>query len=187
MTLDSSNVRVALTGSLMLAPIGTTAPSSATSTWPAGWLDTGYESEDGVTITPEDESNAIVAWQNGDEVRNIITSSSYSIAATCIETNALVVATYFGAVPTGSTGGPATLEVDAPPSGQLMVGLDVIDGANHIRFVAHSASLSERGEIAATSSGALGYPMTFKPGTSPGNPKMSIFFNTLAGLPAGSS
>jgi hypothetical protein len=80
MALDASNVEVAVTGAVYLAPLGTTLPTDSDTPLDGAFQNVGYLSEDGITETPEEDTTEIQAWQNGDIVRRVLTSHEIQYA-----------------------------------------------------------------------------------------------------------
>ena len=72
MSLDASNVEVAVTGALYLAPLDTPLPTDSETPLNDAFRNVGYLSEDGITETPEEDTQEIRAWQNGDIVRRSV-------------------------------------------------------------------------------------------------------------------
>lgn len=61
-------------GAIFWAPLGTTLPTSATEELDSAFQNLGYVTEDGVTISTEEESDTIKAWGPEDV---IVTQTSY--------------------------------------------------------------------------------------------------------------
>lgn len=75
---DKSNITIGLpksNGAVFWAPAGTTLPTSAEATLDAAFVNLGYISEDGVTLSTEESVDQIRAW--GREVV-MISSTEYS-------------------------------------------------------------------------------------------------------------
>lgn len=156
MPLDPDNVRVALTGAVYTAPKGTAQPSDATASWPTGWVDLGWISEDGVTEAYDDNVAEIKAWQGGTTVRRVISSSIATLQFTCIETKPAVVEAFHK----GSTVTAGRLDVYAPTADERSFGLDVVDGDTHLRLLIPRGEVSDRGDVVYKSDEAVGYDMT---------------------------
>lgn len=157
---DAAAVRVALTGAVLTAPLGSTVPVNPTSAWDAAFVELGYVSEDGVTESYSDDTNEIKAWQRGATVRTVITGSTATFHFTAIETNREVLSRYHkGSAITDGTGFSSIAVVGAAPDLRAW-GFDVIDGADHIRLVLARAEVTERGDIVYNNSDPIGYEMT---------------------------
>lgn len=161
--LESGNVVAgqARAGGVYIAPVGTALPTDTETPLDAAFVPLGYVSEDGVTIGQEVETEPINAWQSGTPIKTLLTSRVASIEFTMIEIKPETLALWFGqAVPT-ATAGVFSLDVltDAPLPEMACV-VDLLDGANAMRFVAGRAQMTEAGEIEITRSGAVGLPVT---------------------------
>ena len=154
---DATNVKVAITGAVYTAPIGSTPPTDASTTLDAAFIPVGYISEDGVKEANDTENEEIKAWQNSDIVRKVITKNETSYAFTMIETNAAALALFYGkTIAVGATdhiiGGTVT--------GRVSAVIDVVDGTQIIRRYVPSCEVTERGEVSLTATDALGYEVT---------------------------
>lgn len=166
MALTASNVRVGVTGALYWDKTGAgTAPTSSSSSVAAAFKDLGYVSEDGVSLTLPDAGDAtpLKAWQGTATVRVIRSTSDDSpqLSLTLIETKIEVIEAVFGATVTSSVA-DGTFEFDITDTrshGRLI--LDVVDGAELIRIYGPYAIATSVGEIAITSTDAIGYQVTF--------------------------
>ena len=70
MALDSSRVRLAVTGSVAVALVGTPGPVDALTPLPWGWYGLGYISDQGVSEAMTGEPTEIVPWRSGLVSRN---------------------------------------------------------------------------------------------------------------------
>lgn len=161
MTLLASNVRVGITGELSVAPVGTAAPTSSVSALNASFKGLGYVSEDGVTETPNDTVENIVAWQNATVVRAVTTESFFTFQMTLIETKGEVVELYYKGSSVSVVGaGEYKIEVTGAESDPRAFVLDVIDGSKHYRTYIPNGEVTERGEITYATAEAIGYDIT---------------------------
>lgn len=165
MALDSTKVRVAVTGAAYWdkTAVGT-APTDTSTAWAAAFKDLGYVSEDGVTLTMPDagDTESLKAWQNGATVRTLrnLTEDNPSITLTLIETKLEVIEAAFGVTVT-QTATHGTFEIDTTDvRGYGRFGLDVVDGPEIIRVYGPKAIVSSVGEISLTSTDAVGYQVT---------------------------
>lgn len=94
--LVAGNVRVAVTGAVYVAPVGTAAPVDADTALNAAFKSLGYLSEDGVSIPRTVETSDIKAWQNSDVVRSSVTSDKFEVKFTMIETNDVTMGLFWG-------------------------------------------------------------------------------------------
>lgn len=132
MANDPDNITVGSNGKVMIAPIGTTAPTDLTTAWAAGWVDVGYLNEDGAAISRDRSVDLRRAWQSLYPVRRIVTEMDMTVAFTMIEfkkTNVQIALE--GTITT--TGG---VHKFVPSSPELLVeralGVEWQDGASRI-------------------------------------------------------
>lgn len=83
MALDATKVRVALTGHIYFQPEGDAPLEDPTDlSAPAGAIDLGYTTEDGVTFTFGRDVEEIMGWQSMDPLRKLVTSEPKTAAFT---------------------------------------------------------------------------------------------------------
>lgn len=159
MTLQASNVRVAVTGGIYRADPETTAPTSALGTLDAGFDELGYVSEDGITQAIGAEVSSIKAWQGGDEVRKVQTSHALTYAATLIETSELTLETYYGNFEDlGDGEGLVRITSDQPE--HYSWALHMVDGVHRIRLYIPDGQVTERGDVVWVNASTVAYPVT---------------------------
>lgn len=158
MALSSSNVRVAVTGSLSVGTSEAAAPTTGDSTLGAGWADLGYFNEDGVTETRERSTETIKGWQNADTVREVVTEAKLSFAGVLIETKKEVVELYYGNTVDTSDG--SIVVIPAKTGGRKPYVLDVVDGDEYVRAYVASGEVTEVGEQVFASGEPIGYEVT---------------------------
>jgi hypothetical protein len=186
MTLNASNVRVALTGAAYVGPPASVLPATPEAMWGTGFVDLGYISEDGITEAHDDEVTEHKAWQNGAVVRTDITGSKATFSFTLIETTAAGVGLYYKGTPvTGEDDGPATVEIRTPSPDPRTFGFDVIDGLEVIRTTIAIGQVTERGEIVYKNDEPVGYELTVTAYPDGEGVCATKMFSSLDGLPAG--
>jgi hypothetical protein len=158
MAPDSSNVNVAVTGTVSFAPTDTAAPTDADTALPAAWRDVGYLSSDGVTETRDRSTSNIVAWQNAEVVRTVVTESSISVSFTMIETNAAALELFYGTA-VDTTDGSVAID-PGETGGRKAVVVDFVDGADFVRLYLPQAEVTEVGESSLTSGDPVAYEVT---------------------------
>ena len=184
MTLDATEVRVAISGQLYKAPLGSTAPTDSTSPLAAAYVGLGYVSEDGVTEGWDDSVDQIVAWQNATTVRSATTESTGTLGLTLIQTNADVLEAYYRGSSVTGGGGAFQLDVKpivADPSAWV---LDVVDGLKHIRIYVGNGEITERGDIMYKSGEPIGYEITISVYPDANGNLMQKFSDDIAWDPA---
>lgn len=155
--VDSANVRVAVTGAWYMAPLGTTAPASATASLPGTWVELGFLSDDGTTKSTDRSTDDITAWQNASKVRTVVTDSGVTFQFTLIETTVESVELYTG----GTVSADGTVSV-APgrTGGRHAFVFDIIDGDFVRRIFIPEAEVTDLGDQSYTSSDPIGYDIT---------------------------
>ncbi|WP_405909546.1 hypothetical protein OG742_37090 [Streptomyces sp. NBC_00828] len=162
MSNDADNVRVALTGSILMAPKGSTAPVDLDSAWDAAWQDLGFMSDDGVAMEYSTDVEDINAWQSLSPVRRVLTSVDMTLGFTAIELKARTVTAYFpGSTITNVSGAIQRLDIPAAPGPQeFAFGLEWIDGDIKNRLVVARGEITARESLALGRSSAVGLGMT---------------------------
>ena len=159
MALDSSKVRVAVTGGVFVGETSATPPTDANSDpTEDGFSDLGYVHEDGVTETRERSTEQLRAWQNADILREVVTEATMTYTFRLVETKAETVALYYGSDVEPSDGSVAI--VPARTGGRKSFIIDVVDGSDFIRAYLPNAEVTEVGEQVYSSGEAIGYEVT---------------------------
>lgn len=159
-TLDSGNVRVAVTGAWYRAPIGATAPAAADSPLSAAWVNLGYVSEDGTTRTVDRSTEDIRAWQKAAKVRTVVTEAGISYSFTLIETTREVVAMYNG-INEADIDEDGTYTVDpSSTGGRYQYVFIVFDGAYERLVWIPEGEVSEIGDQVFAGGEPIGFEVT---------------------------
>lgn len=158
LVLTSENVRVGVSGAVYAAPVGTAAPTDATTALPAAWKALGYLHEDGVEFNPSQTStNSINAWQNAAEVRKTITDVKNGLKFKMLEIKADTLALYFGrpiAV------GDDNYRFGGSGLSRVAIVVDMIDGTEDWRIYAPQSEVTERGAFVFKNSEPVGLEVT---------------------------
>ena len=163
MVANAENVRVAVTGAIYKAPLGTAAPTTSSSALDAAFEDMGYVSEDGITESWDDSVDNIVAWQNAVTVRSATTESTGSLEFKLIETKAVVLEAYYrGSTVTDEGGGEFKMEVKPLTSDRSAWVLDTLDGDKVTRHYVGNGEIVERGEVMYQNGEPIGYECTLR-------------------------
>ena len=157
--LNSGNVRVAGTGAIWKAPLGTALPIDSTTAWGTGFVNLGYAT-DGFSLKQSLKKQSITAWQTLSSVRSIVTELIRSLTFEALESNINTVPLAFGgATMTPGLAGIYTLDI---PDGQLdefILGVDWSDGTRTQRIVVQQASLLSLPEMKFVRTDAVRYPL----------------------------
>lgn len=164
MAVDSTKVRVAVTGAVSKGLTSATAPTGTAAAL-TGFSDVGGISEDGVTLSLPDngEATPIKVWQNGATVRTVRTTSDDlpTLVFTMVETSLASIETYFGVTVTQTvTEGSFEYKVQNRSASSYV--LDVIDGAELIRLYVPRGIVASVSEISLTNTDAIGYGVTIE-------------------------
>lgn len=149
-------------GAVWIAPVGTSLPTSTSTSLAAAFKDLGYISEDGVTNTPSRETDAVTAW-GGDTILDVQTSFTDQFQFTLVEsTNIDAKKLVFGknnVSGTLSTG--ITTNVNGKELDEWSIVIDTLlrDGGVH-RMVIPKCKVVEVGDIVYNNSDPVGYEVT---------------------------
>jgi hypothetical protein len=176
MANDSTELIVASSGSINVAPVGTTLPTAATGALAAAFVNLGYVTEDGVTLTVTPQITDFNAWQSRQPVRRELTNQEVQAAFALEQWNDenLPLAFGGGAV-TQPSAGVFRYDLPAPADALDERALVVIwlDGTTEYRLVLPRGNVSEAVAVPLKRSELAVLPITFKAlqpdvGQSPG-------------------
>lgn len=170
MAKTATNVRVALTGSVLTAPEGTAFPATISEAPDAAFADLGYTTEDGVTFNVERETEDIMGWQAVEPLRTIVTSEPKmaSFVLRQLETETWLAA--FGGTITepDSTGSPGEFLWTPPEPGSLLTQALIIEFEDdkagvtvNWRFMFHRALRQGSSEAQLVRSDAVNLPIEY--------------------------
>lgn len=177
MALTTSEVRVAVSGEISVAPVATTAPTDATTALAGGFIGLGYVSDDGITETSDLSVDDITAWQNAKVVRSVVTGAKISYQFTLIQTNKAIIEAGLGTTVT-QTAPMGTYTIDpANTGGRKSFVFQIIDGTNLKRIYVAEGEVTERGDTVYASGEPIGLELTV---TAYSNP---VVFDTALKTP----
>ena len=169
--LDAKNVligspdQVAGVGAILSAPLGTTLPTSADAALDAAFKDSGYISEDGLTLSNSVSTADIRDW-SGDLVRRIKSSFEGTLSWNHLETNEQALKNAFGDSAVTATAASQThgAQLAVSVSGELPAAkswaFKIKDGDARVLIVAPNAQVTTLGDTSFTSGGAITWPVT---------------------------
>ena len=170
MSVTASNVLTGApdqltTGPILSAPRGTPLPDGLDATIDAAFEDSGYISEDGLTLTPERSTEQVKDW-SGSVVRELLTEFAAKLAWAHLETNEQSLKNYLGddnvtVVDATSTEGKritALLRSTEMPRKPWL--FKIKDGEARVLIVVPDGQVSETGEVSFVKSGAITWPVT---------------------------
>ncbi len=163
MSLNAAEVRVAGTGALYKAPLGTAEPATSIVALAADYENLGYMSSDGLGMSFEDSVNNTFAWQNAALVRTSRTETLTKLTFTPIQTRGSVLeAFHSGSQITEpiSESGEYRMPIAPAIADPSTWVFDAIDGGIHMRYWIPNGEVTERGELMHVNGEPIGYPMT---------------------------
>lgn len=149
MTQSSGQVRVAGTGELFLAPVGTALPDTAAEALDAAFVGFGLTTEDGVSLSKSITREGIMAWQSVTPVRYINTGQEFGVAATFLQSSSAILKAWLGSgdfATDGGTGFRADVPVD-PTTDQYALVLQWDDGDIRSRLTIAKTEITETGDV----------------------------------------
>lgn len=156
MANTAANVHVGVAGKGYIAPLATTGPTDATTALDADFVDLGYITTDGLTKSTSKDSTDIMAW-GGDLVRTVVTSGVVTFQCSFMESNADVIAAYFGST---VTGGAVDGIAAATTKGSFV--FDVADGDKAVRIYIPSGEIIDVEDQVFAGGEAIVYGVTIK-------------------------
>jgi hypothetical protein len=156
------------TGGVRIGPLGTTAPTNATTALAVGFVSAGYVGEDGLTETVDRSTEKVKAW-GGDIVKVLQTDYSVSYQFTFLETlNTDVLRTVYGdanvtvtpGTPSAGTLRAVKLNSDELPHKAFV--FDMKDGNARIRIHVPDGQINDVGEVTYNDGELVGYQVTIE-------------------------
>ncbi len=163
---------------IWMAPVGTSAPTDATTALPVDWSTLGYLSEDGVTLSQSTNSEDIYPWQGRSPVRTMITERNLAMEFSMFEFNEQNLQLYFGMeqAAQGTADAWSLNVVSNAPAQIYSFVIDVADLDVKVRYYIPRGSLSDAGDLEITDSGVMALPVTLKTLDAAGE-LMEIFYS----------
>jgi hypothetical protein len=154
------------TGGVLIGPVGTAAPTDATTALNAAFKGAGYIGEDGLTESADRSTEKVKAW-GGDVVKVLQTDFSTTYKFTFLETlNSDVLKTVYGdsnvtVTPADATKGTLyAVKVNADVLPHKAFVFEVKDGQAKIRIHVPDGQITEVGEISYKDGEVIGYSVT---------------------------
>lgn len=166
--LNATEIRVAGTGRVLVAPKNTPGPGDVTSEWPAEWEDLGFTSEDGVEFEQDDKVEPVPVWQSVAPVRFIYEERALNVKFELMQLNQRTVPIYFGGGAVTNVDGNIQIAIPAAPRpAEMAVGIEFTDdggdGQTQVvhRFLMPRAVVTEAEEAVLTGTDAVKLPVKF--------------------------
>jgi len=137
MPQDATQIVVAGTGKVMVAPVGTTQPTDPFMPWPAGWVDLGYTSDAGVKFHDDKKLLDIMVWQKFYPARRQIIGRDSSLMFALMQWSGSGVTFAYGGGIVTATAGLTTPA--APTAATATTGGTLVAGTYAYRVTALNA------------------------------------------------
>ena len=184
MPIDSTEVRLAPSGNVKVAPVGTPLPTNATMATNAAFKSLGYIDEDGVSLTPGVELTDIMMWQSAVPVKTTLDTISFEVQFNMGQVNQDTWSLYFFVASWTNNFGQAKLIVPSNPGTQekalivewtddlnddcrLVIPTAVLADRESLQLVRNNAQLTGVTFRALDSSGTLAYVYSDNPDLVP--------------------
>src|SRR5688572_6473654 len=118
MAINAAQVRTAPSGLIYVGPIGTPEPDDVDTALDEDLKDLGYLTPDGVTMTPQVDSEDIMVWQSLSPVLSPITGMTFEISFTLAQLNMDTLSLFFTGSDWTNDGGVGRLDIDSNPASQ---------------------------------------------------------------------
>jgi hypothetical protein len=160
---NASEIRVAGTGRVLVAPAGTEPPTDFTENWTDPWHDLGYTSSDGVKFTKKDKLDPVDTWQTVAAIRYVYSDRDLSVKFALLQINTDTLPFFFGGGSVQSGGGGLSYQIAAAPQVQeRALGIEFHDGptVTH-RFAVLRGVVTDTDETAFSRNTAVKLGVTF--------------------------
>ena len=166
MTNVSGNVsfgKPKATGSVYIAPAGTTLPTNATTTLDPAFVSMGYISKDGLVNSVKSATQGINAW-GGDLVLMGQTTFGETFTVHLLETNPAALGVYYGQTNVTTVGTAITVKQTSQQLPTVVVVFEVIMTGGRVRriLVPNAQIVDRTGDIKYTDGDATVYPAMFQ-------------------------
>lgn len=145
MAQDADDILVAARGDINIAPVGTTLPTDETTTLDNAFINLGYTTEEGSSLTYGQTTEDIMAWQSASPVRRIRTGSDLTVTFNLIQFNRPSFELAFGGGTWSNVG--SSYRYDPPDEGDALAEYTLVvdweDGDKSQRLVVERATVSE--------------------------------------------
>lgn len=154
------------TGGVLMAPVGSAAPTDAAATLDPAFLSAGYIGEDGLTEATDRSTEKVKAW-GGDTVKVLQTDFSTTYSFTFLESlNSEVLKAVYGdgnvqtTAPSTESGTLHAVKINGDVLPHKAFVFEVKDGDARIRIHVPDGQITEVGEVTYSDSEVVGYQVT---------------------------
>ncbi|MFI5557935.1 phage tail tube protein [Amycolatopsis japonica] len=162
---NAKEIRVAGSGRILVAPLGTAAPADTAAAWGADWKDLGYTTTDGVKVAKKDKIDPIDTWQSVSPARFVYSDRDLTFKFQMLQLNEDTIPFFFGGgtVAQVGTSGVYKYEMAAEPKfDERMLGVEFTDG-NEVKYrlVVARGQVTETEEMALVRTAPLKLGVTY--------------------------
>ena len=151
---------LAVSGGVLVAPLGTERPTSFDGPYDSAYVSVGYVSDEGVTESSERSTEEIRAW-GGTKVRTVQTEFGTTLSLTLIESrNADTLKLVFGEDNVTSSNGEITIKRNEKVLPHRQFIIDMLDGDNSRHLDVGYGQVTEVGDISYVDGEAISYELT---------------------------
>ena len=164
--MNPNEIRVAGTGRILTASLGTPVPADVTAEWGAGWKDLGYTTSDGIKFNKKDKIDPVETWQSVSPARFVYSDRDLTVKFAMLQFNEDTLPFFFGGdevMETSPGSGVYRYDVSAEPRmDERMLGAEFADGGTiRYRFVILRGQVTETEELTLTRTAAVKLGITF--------------------------
>lgn len=164
--MNPNEIRVAGTGRILTAPLGTDLPTDVSTAWPQAWRDLGYTTTDGVKFNKKDKIDPVDTWQSVSPARFVYSDRDLTVKFQLLQLNEDTLPFFFGGDSVAETAAGSKVYryelASAPRADERMLGVEFADGDTiRYRFVLRRGQVTETEELALTRTAALRLGVTF--------------------------
>jgi hypothetical protein len=159
--LNASEIRVAGTGTIYVAPAHTAAPADFTKAWDAPWVSLGYTTSDGVKFVKKDKLDPVDTWQSVAPIRYVFSDRDFSVKFAMLQINSDTLPFFLSSGTKAA--GTLSFEIAAAPAvDERALGIEFSDGPNVThRFYIPRGAVTETDETSVTRTSAIKLGVTF--------------------------
>jgi hypothetical protein len=188
MSLNAEDLVVAANGRVWVAPTTAILPTDETEVLDSSFVDLGYLTDAGVTVSPSMTVESVQPWQSFYSIREIVTARELTIGMELLQFNAeTTVLAFGGGIVTEESSGHYKM---VPPSPEVIdkrsVVVDWADGTKEYRLVVPVAMMSDGGEFSLSRTAPATLAVTLKALGVDGEDPFILYTNDSAFAPTGS-
>ncbi|MFK4070333.1 phage tail protein [Streptomyces sp. NPDC029674] len=164
--MNPNEIRVAGTGRILTAPLGTPVPADVTANWAAPWRDLGYTSTDGIRFNKKDKIDPVDTWQSVSPARFVYSDRDLTVKFALLQLNEDTLPFFFGGDAVKETAEGSKLYTyqvaSEPKKDERMLGVEFADGdVIKYRFVIARGQVTETEELQLTRTASVKLGITF--------------------------